>query len=335
MLCSLKLVDEIRILEPNEVPDNFALAAISVVRAPAARERYIKPIHLIKAVQLPIMSGVDIDGLIPSEVGAFSSVSEWIVSLVLGLPVADLPCNGRAHPMALMGSMGLHRLAAYYLFRQSVVGGDPAKSRHVELLVSARPRAAESIVRRAAVEAGGVVAVAGNPIDAEYAKRYGAPGALGKAFRVGNAIAKLLDDGKHREACYIALDEAGGEVVDECTLKDASLETRESFDVGTATLSCGKEVYTVRFVNEYITLDRGSDRVATFPDLIVLMNMKTGLPVISAELSDLKGEQLLLGYVPKEKLALGYGVRHSEAYDVLEDALGVKIKDHLKGFLIE
>ncbi len=172
-----------------------------------------------------------------------------------------------------MGSMGLHRVEGY-VSRQAAVGGNPRKARYLELYISAKLDAAASIVRKAAVEAGGLVAVARNPIEAEYAKEHGASGALRKTYEVGKVINELISSGDVREACYSALKKSQGTVIDECTISEVILETRGGFDVGTVMLCCSGTKYLIRFINEYITLEKNSERVATFSDLITLINLR-------------------------------------------------------------
>ena len=124
------------------------------------------------------------------------------------------------------------------------------------------------------MEAGGLVAVARNPIEAEYAKEHGASGALRKAYEVGKVINELISSGDVREACYSAFKESQGTVISECTVSEVTLETRGGFDVGAATLDCSGTKYSIRFINEYITLEKNSERVATFSDLITLINLR-------------------------------------------------------------
>lgn len=330
---ALELGGSVEIREPNEVSNDSILVTVSAVGAPAAKERYMKPIHLIRSVELLIESGIRVDGLIPSEVGAFNGVNGWIQSVSLGIPVIDIPCNGRAHPMGVMGSMGLHRIKDYVSI-QSAVGGNPATGRYLELVVVSRLEIAARLIRRAAEEAGGIVAVARNPIEASYAKRNGAPGALRKAMEVGEVITKYIEIDP-KEASIKAIETAGGEVIDECELISTSLETRGGFDIGYIRLK-GREIskYTITFFNEYMTLDLGQKRLATFPDLIVLMSIDNGLPITSAEASKYVNKKVVLGVVSKEKLILGSGVKFAEVYNDLEKILGVKMKEYLEEFLI-
>ncbi len=74
------------------------------------------------------------------------------------------------------------------------------------------------------------------------------------------------------------------------------------------------------FWNEYMTADEGSDRRATFPDLITTLDAKTGQPVPSADI--VNQQRVLVIMVPKARLTLGAGVRRAEALKPVEAVLG-------------
>ena len=59
---ALELGGSVEIREPNEVSDDSILITVSAVGAPAAKERYIKPIHMVRSVELLVLSMVLMDG---------------------------------------------------------------------------------------------------------------------------------------------------------------------------------------------------------------------------------------------------------------------------------
>jgi len=333
-MLAIELGGRVEVKEPDEVPGSLTLITVSGVGAPAAREQYLKPVHLIRAVELLRSTGVEIGGIIPSEVGAFNGINGWLQSVVLKVPFVDIPCDGRAHPTGLMGSMGLHRIKGYVSI-QAAAGGDPAKRRYIEVVVRGSIQRASAIIRRVAVEAGGLVAVARNPVSADHAKRNGAPGALAQAYKVGQAILRGIESGDHREACYRAFEEASGEVLGECVVEETSLETREGFDIGDVRLACEGSAYKVRFFNEYMSIEHDGRYVALFPDLIVVMDMATGFPLTSADLLGARNRKVLLGYVHRSRLLLGKGLYYPEAYEPLEKALGIEFRKMLSDMLLE
>ncbi len=324
---ALNLGGEINILEPNEIDDEQVLVTVSVVGSQAAEERYLRPIHLVRAVEVLRENGVRIDGLIPCEMGGVNSVNGWIQSAILKIPVVDIPCDGRAHPTSVMGSMGLHKVKNY-ISKQAVAGGDPETGKYLELFVSGSLQVVSRFVRKAAEEAGGEVAVARNPVEARYAKIHGASGAIKQSMKIGKIIIEYISRDR-METCYKVFEVAKGEVIGECKIDDAFLETRGGFDIGIIKLACGSNRYEMVFFNEYMTLERNDQRIATFPDLIVLMNPETGLPMLSAEALKSRGKTVIVGYVHKEHLILGDGVKHPEVYIDLEKIINKNIARYL------
>ncbi len=328
---ALRFKGEFIVLEPDEVDDESVIVTVSAVGAPAAKEKYLKPYQVVRAVELLLNAGVEVDGLIPPEVGALNSVFGWVASSVLDIPVVDMPCDGRAHPTGVMGSMGLHRHSSYISI-QAVAGGDPARNKYVEALVKSSLEISSRLVRRVSEEAGGLVAVARNPVTADFVKKHGAPNALKKAIEVGEVIVKESRENPV-EAGYKAFEKAGGEVLGKCLLKDVVLETRGGFDLGKAKLVCDGSETLITFFNEYMTLDVRSGRVATFPDLIVTIDLNTGIPITSAELPHYLNKEVLVGYVNRKKVILGDGLKYEEVYRDLEENLNIRLIDYIRDIL--
>ena len=98
----------------DEVNDESVLVTVAMVGAPSATEQYVEPMYHVQALQL-LMTHLDapVGGLITNENGGAATINGWLQSAVTGLPVVDAPCNGRAHPTSLMGSMGLDGMDGY------------------------------------------------------------------------------------------------------------------------------------------------------------------------------------------------------------------------------
>ena len=61
-------------------------------------------------------------------------------------------------------------------------------------------------------------------------------------------------------------------------------------------------------------------RLATFPDLIVTMDLRSGMPVSSAEITE--GQEVAVVVVPRQRLILGAGVKDPSLYRDVERAVG-------------
>ena len=115
---------EPELIQITEVPDDGILLTCSCVGSPAAKHIHVGPEAYIRTVEL-VMEKMDspVDGLITNECGGTAVVNGWLQAAALGIPVVDAPCNGRAHPTGVMGSMGLHALPGYVSV-QAAAGGE-------------------------------------------------------------------------------------------------------------------------------------------------------------------------------------------------------------------
>jgi len=278
----------------------------------------------VRAVQLMLThTGLPIQGLISCEVGGGAVAHGWLAGAVLGLPVVDAPCNGRAHPTGAMGSMGLTQKERY-ISLQAAVGGDPDRGEYVETFVKGQLSTVTKLIRQASVLAGGSVMVARNPVKASYAKEHGAPGALRQAIEIGKAI--LDSQARGGEAMAEATAQAmGGEIVVQGTVKVKKLEVSGGFGVGQVVVRAdgSHHDYELTFWNEYMTLERDRVRLGTFPDLIATLSLNTGLAVGSGRIE--AGERVAVLYAPKDHLILGAGMKETSLFQEVERAIGKEV----------
>ncbi|SMB98290.1 hypothetical protein SAMN00808754_2250 [Thermanaeromonas toyohensis ToBE] len=310
------------LIELEDLPEEATLLTVSAVGAPAAQTAYVRPVHYIRAVELFMkFTGEQIRGLISNECGGLASINGWIQAAALGIPLVDAPCNGRAHPTGLMGSMGLHRVAGY-ISKQVAVGGNPQTESYVEVFVSGSLDVSASIVRQASVQAGGLVAVARNPVTVRYARENAAKGALSQCITVGRAM--LAAQGKGAgQVIEAAAEVLRGKVVFMGRVASVSLETAGGFDVGKVIVQRNNKLAELTFWNEYITLEVDDQRIGTFPDLLATLDVNTGLPVSSAEVRE--GQEVAILHVSRNELILGSGMKYPELFLALEKATGKEV----------
>ncbi len=306
------------VLSLDAFPEDAMIATVSAVGAPAAKDQFCTPMNYVRSIEILSREGIQLQGLNTSENGGLASVNGWFQSAVLGIPVVDAPCNGRAHPLGTMGAMGLQRETGY-ISRQAAVGGNPSKGFYTEVLVSAGIQEASRLVRQASISAGGMVAVARNPIDVQYIRKNGAPGALSQALEVGIRIRKGISISPMKAAQEVA-EYLGGRIVAEGIVEEITLVTREGFDVGSLAIRSGKVNVEVTFWNEFMTLEQEGERLGTFPDLIVLMDLTTGLPLPSADVK--QSQKVVLVLVPRDRLILGAGMRDRDLLKEAERVVG-------------
>lgn len=314
---------EVALKEIDEVPEDAVLVTASAVGAPAAKQSRVLPCDYVRAMALiGEKIGSPIGGVITNENGGAATVNGLIQSAVLNIPLIDAPCNGRAHPMGVMGSMGLH-LRPDYISHQAAVGGDRALSRHIETVVSGSLDVVSKLVRQAAVLAGGLIAVARNPVPARYVRENGAVGGVSHAIRTGEAFIKGLSTSPE-EAIKRAVSFLGGEIIVKGNADEYELKTEGGFDVGLVTVAG----YEMTFWNEYMTLEKDGVRQATFPDLIMTFDAQSGYPLTTAEIE--KGQPVAVAAVNRGNLRLGAAMRDMKLMAEIEPITGKEIVKYLE-----
>lgn len=287
---------------------------VSGVGAPAATESHVDPSDYVRAVELAVdrlaSEGTTVGALMTNEMGGFAAVNGLLQSAVTGIPLVDAACNGRAHPTGPMGSIGLPQDETVI---QVGVGGEHDTERRHEIVVESHLESAASTIRSAAESAGGLVAVARNPVSAQYAKDNAAVAIYEQAEAVGRAVRTADNSSTAADGVAEVLD---GEVAVTGTIESWDLETTGGFDVGTVVV----DGHDLTFWNEYMTLDRDGERLATFPDLITTIDADTGDPVSTAELSE--GQSVAVIVAPASSLRLGAGMRQPELFEPVEEAVG-------------
>src|SRR5512133_521925 len=176
------------LVDVDDLPDDAMLATASAVGSPAAKTTYALPMHYVRAVEMLMAEGdVDLQGLVSSEIGGIAVTNGWIQAAALGIPVVDAPCNGRAHPISIQGAIGLHKVEDYVSL-QAAIGGDPAQGRYLEMFIKGKLQTISPLIPLVSAQAGGMIAVARNPVTAAYTRDHAAAGAVKQAIEVGQAM---------------------------------------------------------------------------------------------------------------------------------------------------
>lgn len=303
------------ILNLEQLPDEALILTVSAIGAPSANSRPL-PSHYVKAVRI-IMEQVEeeISGLMTNELGGLSVVNGLIQSAILDIPLIDAACNGRAHPTGAMGSMGLS-MDNEFISHQAAVGGSKEEGRYIEIYAEGALSTVSKVIRRAAEEARGTIAVARNPVVARYVRDNAAVGALSQAVQLGRIYLEGKVGEERVEKVVKALD---GTIVTQGRVDYVRLISQGGFDLGE--VKVGHLILT--FWNEYMTLEKDGKRLATFPDLIMTMEARTGWPITAAEIQ--QGQEIMVITVPRENLNLGAGMKDPELFREVEEVTGKEI----------
>ncbi len=311
----------------DELADDDGILVTTSVGAPGQTRQVVWPRDGLRAVELAREAWAGpgrIVGIMTSHPGAFTPGS-WLPAAVdPGLVVVDCAANGRGHPTVKMGGMGLAGRGDVRVI-QAAAGGLAEEGRYLEVVVRGSMAAGATLLHHASDEAGGSVAACRGPFSAAFCREAGAVGAITACIRLGEAM--LDARGKGGAAAISAVvDTLGGRELGRGRLTRHELARVGSWEVGRLDVDTGGAGLEVTVCNEYMAVERGGERVATFPDLIVILSPDDGMPLAAARLEP--GDDVVVVVVPASRIPLGAGVRDAAVYAEVERMIGKELASY-------
>jgi DUF917 family protein len=313
-----------RIVQIGELKPDARVATLSVVGSMSRMTPdEPRPLHSPALRRLAALDKRPIAGLIASEVGPQAVTYGWRESAASGIPIVDSPCNGRAHPLALMGSLGLHRRPRYITSTVSI-GGNGKGDIGLELALRAPVALASEMVRQAAAQSGVALAVARNPLPAAWVQKNAAVGALSYARNIGRIVLRERSRGPKPLLASLCKG-MGGQVLAEGRVSSAVLKEKTGFTVGSVILKDrGGNEFCIAVCNEYLALQKNGGLLASFPDLITLFDTESGVPLGSPEVK--AGKRVAIFFVPRQRLRLGSTMNDAGLLRPLERLLNMTLR---------
>ena len=305
----------------DELDDEAGIVISTSVGAPSAARPVLGPSHRVRAMELlrevTSASQTPIRATMASHPGAWI-VETWVhAALDPQLVVADAAANGRGHPTVKMGGLGLASRRDVVV-HQAAAGGEEANG-YLEVVAKGSTEQTANVLRTAAVEAGGLIAACRGPFSAWFCREAAAPGAVTTSIRVGKAMLEAAGNGADAVAGAV-IAALGGRFLGKGRVRRHDSRLVDGFDVGEVLVDASEGELDIAICNEYLCADLGGERVASFPDLIVLLSGVDGLPVPAARIE--AGSEVIVLAVERHHLPLGAGVRDPSVYAEVERMTG-------------
>jgi hypothetical protein len=264
----------VSLLDPMDLADDARVAVVSNMGAPlVGQERLTDPRTIARAVQMmEEYRGCRFNAVMSLEIGGGNSLQPFLAAAVLGLPVVDADCMGRAFPEAQMTSFAIHDLTMYPLTLADV------RDNAVIVARAASWKWMERLSRKACVEVGSIASTCKAPRTGKEVKECGILYSTTKAIRLGETVQAARR--QHRDAVQAVIDAEGGRLMFRGKIRDVARRTTEGFLRGTAKLDGLDDFrgssFELAFQNEFAVgwLD-GAPRVMT-PDLICVLDSVSG-----------------------------------------------------------
>src|SRR5437867_8963629 len=172
------------LLEPMDLADDARVAVVSNMGAPlAGQERLTDPRTIALAVRMmEEYRGCRFRAVMSLEIGGGNSLQPFMAAALLGLPVVDADCMGRAFPEAQMTSFAIHDLQMYPLTLVDV------RDNAVVVARAASWKWMERLSRTACVAVGSIASTCKAPRTGKEVKECGLLHSTSKAIRLGQTV---------------------------------------------------------------------------------------------------------------------------------------------------
>src|SRR5215467_226546 len=217
------------LLDPMDLADDARVAVVSNMGAPlVGQERLTDPQTIARAVRMmEEYRGCRFDAVMSLEIGGGNSLQPFMAAAVLGLPVVDADCMGRAFPEAQMTSFAIHDLTMYPLTLADV------RDNAVVVARAASWKWMERLSRKACVEVGSIASTCKAPRTGKEVKECAILYSTSKAIRIGQAVRAARR--AHRDPIEAVLVSEGGQRLFAGKLQDVDRRATEGFLRGKAT----------------------------------------------------------------------------------------------------
>jgi DUF917 family protein len=223
-------------------------------------------------LELGRYAGVEIGGIVASELGAGNTPAPLITGVRLGIPVVDGDYAGRAIPEEMQGTPYLYGKDSFPLASVDRWGD-------VVILKSAcGPQMLERIGKMVAVAAFGGCEMAATLLRASEMKQIVVPGTLTRSLSLGRAIRQARERGL--DPIRAAIEHTGGWLLFEGEVTGKDWEDRDGYMFGTTHIQGAGDfaghTMDVWFENEnHVSWLDGEPYVCS-PDLVTLVDRETG-----------------------------------------------------------
>jgi DUF917 family protein len=267
----------IELVSLEELDDDAQVTTVGGIGAPVVGiEKFEHGDECLRALRaIERVTGTKVDAVIPAEIGGANSMEPMITAAQAGLPVVDADGMGRAFPEVQM--------CTYYIY-----GHEPApaaladdKGNQVVIQRVQDMYRLERLARLVAVDMGAAAGFAEKPMRGEFLKRYAVPNTVTQALELGEAV--LTARRERRDPVEAVLERERGKLLFHGKIIDVRRELKGGFAVGSVRLD-GLDDWRgqggrIDIQNENLVFLRDDVVEACVPDLIIVLDVDTGMPI--------------------------------------------------------
>ncbi|NDV49806.1 MULTISPECIES: DUF917 domain-containing protein [unclassified Salipiger] len=264
----------VQVLQPSELADDDMVAVVSGMGAPlVGQERLKDPRHMARAVELmEDYLGRPFRAIMALEIGGANALSPFLAAALLGRPVVNADCMGRAYPEAQMTSFAIGGLSMFPLSLVDV--------RDNEVIVTRAEswKWMEKVSRAVCTAVGSTAATCKAPRTGREVKDWGIHHTITQATELGRVV--LEARARHDDPVAAVLDHAKGKQIFRGKIVDVDRTTTGGFLRGKTVIegidTDRGATLELAFQNEWAVAFRNGAPVAMTPDLLCLLDSVSG-----------------------------------------------------------
>ncbi len=264
----------VQVLQPDELADDDMVAVVSGMGAPlVGQERLKDPRHMARAVELrEDYLGRPVRAIMALEIGGANALSPFLAAALLGRPVVNADCMGRAYPEAQMTSFAIGGLSMFPLSLVDV--------RDNEVIVTRAEswKWMEKVSRAVCTAVGSTAATCKAPRTGREVKDWGIHDTITQATDLGRVV--LEARARHDDPVAAVLDHARGKQIFRGKIVDVDRTTTGGFLRGKTVIegidADRGATLELAFQNEWAVAFRNGEPVAMTPDLLCLLDSVSG-----------------------------------------------------------
>jgi DUF917 family protein len=264
----------VSLMDPMDLADDDHVAVVSNMGAPlVGQERLTDPRTIAGAVtMMEEYLGRRFRAIMSLEIGGGNAIQPFMAAALLGRPVVDADCMGRAFPEAQMTSFAIHDLPMFPLTLVDV------RDNAVVVARAASWKWMERLSRTACVAVGSIAATCKAPRTGREVKECGILYSTTKAIRLGRTVQAARR--AHEDPVAALVESEHGRLLFTGKIADVARRTTEGFLRGTATVdglgAFRGARFELAFQNEFAVGWLDGTPCVTTPDLICVLDNVSG-----------------------------------------------------------
>lgn len=272
----------INVIPLDELPDDALVMSLGSIGAPVVGSEKLKQgeecLRALRAMEDYL--DCKIDALISAEIGGSNALEPMITAAQAGIPIVDGDGMGRAFPEMQMCTW-------------SIYGHEVAPSTMSDekgnVVIFKETRTAvwlETLARATVVAMGASAGLAMAPMRGAFVKKVAIPNTVSQARLLGQAVQEAHR--KNIDPVQMVLTQEDGQLLMTGKIIDVQRHLKGGFAVGHINIDgFGKfhgQAGRIDIQNEFLIFARDDKIEVCVPDLIVVLDVDTGLPIITEAL---------------------------------------------------